>query len=100
MYRVLLFIFSASTACAASPVLTYSTFLRPNFEIAGIAPDQQGSIHIAGTAIVNAQRPVLVVKLDSTGSKYLYETYLSGSVSESATGIAVDAAGATYVTGT
>ncbi len=54
---------------------------------------------MAGTAIVNGQRTVLVLKLDPAASAYQFETYLSGSVGESVTGIAVDAAGNTYVVG-
>jgi hypothetical protein len=40
-----------------------------------------------------------VTKLAPTGSKLLYSTYLGGSGFDEGTGIAVDAAGAAYVTG-
>src|SRR5207249_5625212 len=40
-----------------------------------------------------------VAKLDPTGSTLLYSTYLGGSNFNDATGIAVDAAGNAYVTG-
>jgi hypothetical protein len=40
-----------------------------------------------------------VVKLNATGTALVYSTYLGGSVSEAGLGIAVDAAGAAYVTG-
>jgi hypothetical protein len=40
-----------------------------------------------------------VTKLDPTGSALLYSTYLGGSGDDSGLGIAVDAAGAAYVTG-
>jgi len=40
-----------------------------------------------------------VTKVNATGTAFLYSTYLGGSASESAGGIAVDAAGNAYVTG-
>jgi uncharacterized protein (TIGR03437 family) len=40
-----------------------------------------------------------VLKLDPTGSKLLYSTYLGGSGDDGARGIAIDAAGNSYVTG-
>ena len=41
-----------------------------------------------------------VTELDSTGTQLLYSTYLGGSASDNATGIAVDPQGTIYISGT
>jgi uncharacterized protein (TIGR03437 family) len=84
------------------PVLTYSTYLRDSFTPKAIATDSSGNIYMAGNAIVDPstlQSTVLVVKLNPQASQYLYVRYLGGSVSDSASAIAVDAAGNAYVAG-
>jgi uncharacterized protein (TIGR03437 family) len=48
----------------------------------------------------NTQTDVFVTKWNPSGSKILYSTYLGGSGADSATGIAVDATGNAYITGT
>jgi uncharacterized protein (TIGR03437 family) len=93
----------ASAASAATfPVLTYSTYLRDSFTPKAIATDSSGNIYLTGYAIVDpaaAQTAVLVIKLNPQGSEYLYVRYLSGSVDDYATAIAVDGAGNAYVAG-
>jgi hypothetical protein len=44
-------------------------------------------------------RDAFVVKLDPTGKTIVFSTYLGGSFTESANGVAVDASGIVYVTG-
>jgi uncharacterized protein (TIGR03437 family) len=78
---------------------------------AGVAIDSAGEILVAGTTsspnlpVLNAyqstlagESDVFVLKLDPTG-KILYCTYLGGSNGAGATGLAVDSAGAAYITG-
>src|SRR5207244_10727241 len=79
----------------------------------GIAVDAAGNAYVTGNAnstnfptTTGAFRNGLVgfadafvAKLDPTGSTLLYSTYLGGSNFNDATGIAVDAAGNAYVTG-
>ncbi len=48
----------------------------------------------------NAQRDVFITKWSPDGNKILYSTYLGGSGTDSATGLAVDGTGSVYVTGT
>src|SRR2546427_9174807 len=48
---------------------------------------------------LGSTQDAFVTKLDPTGSKLLYSTYLGGSGNDQGFGIAVDAAGAAYVTG-
>ena len=48
----------------------------------------------------NAQLDAFVTKWSPDGSKILYSTYLGGSGSDSATGLAVDSTGSVYVAGT
>lgn len=56
------------------------------------------SIMYAG-AVGPPSQDAFVTKFNSTGSGLLFSTYLGGSFSDSATGIAVDAAGNIYVAG-
>ena len=92
--------------------LVYSTFLGPI--IAGaIAVDSAGNAFITGQA--NADYPTtpgafqptsagsseaFVTKLNATGTALIYSTFLGGSGFDSASDIAIDAAGNAYVTGT
>jgi uncharacterized protein (TIGR03437 family) len=74
--------------------------------------DSTGSVYLAGAAAkglpaISAAQPnfaggaadAFVAKLDPTGARLLYCTYLGGSESDWADGIAVDAAGNAYVVG-
>lgn len=83
----------------------------------GIALDSAGNVLVTGWTrsanfpLANAIQGTLdngasddfdafVAKLDPTGSKLLYSTFLGGSADDGAAGIAVDAAGNAYVAGT
>ena len=100
------------------PVLVYSSFLGGSQKnsLSRIAIDSAGNAYVAGftasgdfpaspTPLATtfgggtAQRGVFVAKIDPTGSTLLYSTYLSGSGSEQATGLALDRSGNAYVTG-
>ena len=93
--------------------LVWSTYFggSGNDSAAGVAIDSAGNILVAGTTsspnlpVLNAYQSTLgggsdvfVLKLDPTG-KILYCTYLGGSNGARATGLAVDSAGAAYITG-
>ena len=97
------------------PVLVYSTFLGGGSADLGedIAVDGAGSAYVTGST-VSADFPTtagaaettlagssdaFVTKLDATGSRLVYSTYLGGNVFENGNGIAVDGAGSAYVTG-
>jgi len=94
--------------------LVYSTYLRGTNGILGLAIDAVGSAYVTGiTPLTNlpttlgAFQPshggggndAFVVKLNPAGSGLGYATYLGGSGSDGADGIAVDAAGNAYVSG-
>ena len=82
----------------------------------GIAVDAQGNAHVTG-ATLSTNFPTtgaiqktsgggnllgsdaFVLKLDPTGSRILYSTYLGGSGDDGARGIAVDPAGNAYIAG-
>src|SRR6266850_808926 len=101
------------------PVLVYSTYLggSGSEQALGIAVDAAGAAYVTGfttsadftlgctapctvlDATLGGGRDAFVTKLDPTGSALLYSTYLGGSGSDQGSGIAVDAAGAAYVTG-
>ncbi|MGA7340780.1 MAG: SBBP repeat-containing protein [Terracidiphilus sp.] len=103
---------------AAGSALVYSTFLS-GVDIYAVAVDPSGSAYVAGGAgfaeasgapgfpVVNAFQSTshgsienaFVTKLSPDGSSLIYSTYLGGSYSDEAFGIAVDSLGSAYVTG-
>jgi hypothetical protein len=94
----------------AGSSLVYSTYL--NAPIGAIAVDAQGNAYVTGTAGTDFQttpgafQPALagsfdafVAKLNPPGSGLVYSTYLGGTNEDHGNGIAVNAAGNAYVTG-
>ena len=96
------------------PVLVYSTYLGGGSTDLGfnIAVDGAGSAYVTGDTVSDdfpttagaaqttpAGVNAFVTKLDATGSRLVYSTYLGGSGQNFGRGIAVDAAGSAYVTG-
>jgi hypothetical protein len=114
--------FDRSKPLVIDPVLVYSTYLGGS-EVdsgKGIAVDASGNAYIIGDTrssdfpAANAIQPtftgfhhtVFVTKINASGSALVYSTYLGGSlpnsegfISDSPGGIAVDASGNAYVTG-
>ncbi|MGA3025107.1 MAG: SBBP repeat-containing protein [Bryobacteraceae bacterium] len=95
-------------------VLIYSTYLGGSAGDAGygVAVDAAGSAYVTGyttSANFPTQSPyqatlkgtfnTFVTKLAPAGNALVYSTYLGGSGTDEAYGIAVDAAGSAYVTG-
>lgn len=96
------------------PVLQYSTYFGGggNEEGNSIAVDTAGNVYVSGFTdsinfpLANASQPTLgggqqdafVVKLDTSGTRVLYSTYIGGNGQDNGTSIAVDAAGNAYVT--
>jgi uncharacterized protein (TIGR03437 family) len=96
-----LLLFSSAAWPASS--LTYSTYLRDGFTPAAITTDSAGNVYLAGSTTIDrtsSQTAAIVVKLNPTGTGYLYVRTVGGSGFDAATGIAVDSAGNAYVTGT
>ncbi len=99
----------------AGNALAYATYLGGSGkdEGIGIAVDQAGAAYVAGFTTsadfptANALQPrlgggtydVFVAKLSPAGNALAYATYLGGSRNDLGYGIAVDRAGAAYVTG-
>ena len=94
--------------------LLYSTYLGGTAHDVGtaIAVDAAGNAYIAGRTAsanfptVNAAQPAFggtedafAAKLDPTGAKLLYSTYIGGKLIDQGMGIAIDGAGSAYVTG-
>ncbi|MBK7997664.1 MAG: SBBP repeat-containing protein [Verrucomicrobia bacterium] len=94
--------------------LTYSTYLGGNDSDLGtgiaVAPD--GSVSVSGYTIstnfpttnafqsaLSGVRDAAVAKLNTAGDTLIFSTYLGGRGSDTGYRLAVDAAGATYVTG-
>jgi hypothetical protein len=107
--------YDANRPLVIDPVLSYSTYLGGSGqdEAARIAVDAAGHAYVTGFA-ESANLPTtlgafqttsggatdaFVTKLNPAGSGLVYSTYLGGSSFEEGSGIAVDAAGNAYVTG-
>jgi hypothetical protein len=96
------------------PVLSYSTYLGgsgTDYAVA-MAVDASGDVFLSGATsstnfpMVNAEQPTnaggndaFVTKVSPGGTTILYSTYVGGSGSEDALGIALDASGNAYLTG-
>jgi hypothetical protein len=97
------------------PVLVYSTFVgggRDDFGT-GVAIDPEGNAYVSGYTFSsdfpttigafdsshNGMSDAFVTKLDATGATLLYSTFLGGSNSDLAQGVAVDATGNVYLAG-
>lgn len=95
--------------------VVYSTYLGGAQEDhpTGIAVDPRGDAYVAGYTYsanfptVRAMQPHLrghsdgfVAKIDPSGRRLLYSTYLGGSSEDGASGIAVDRLGQAYISGT
>jgi len=104
---------------ATGTALIYSTYLgggNTDF-LHDLAVDSSGSAYVTGGAYstdfpttpgafqrVNKAATgfdnAFVTRIDPTGSTLLYSTYLGGSISDAAEGIAIDSSGNAYVAGT
>jgi hypothetical protein len=104
---------------ATGSVLLYATYLGGNslenvsLGSGGIAVDAAGNAYVTGETLsadfptVDAVQPVFgggetdafVTKLNTTGSEFVYSTYLGGSNDDTGYDVAVDAAANAYVTG-
>src|SRR5262249_25656884 len=83
-----------------------------NDQAADIAVDSQGAAYVVGTTSSSSDFPTVnpiqtshpgsndlfVTKIEPTGTSLDYSTFLGGTGSETAGGIAVDSSGAAYVT--
>ena len=99
----------------AGSALVYSTYVggNDNDNGCGIAVDAEGSAYITGntsstnfplTQYIGSSGPqgedAFVTKVSPHGTALVYSTYLGGRSGDGGSAIAVDAAGAVYVTGT
>jgi hypothetical protein len=100
---------------AAGNRILYSTYIGgSNRDVPlGIAVDAAGNAYIAGftysanfpitsgalRSSFSGQSKAFVLKLSPSGNSLIYSTFLGGSGSDYATGIAVDATGQTYIPG-
>jgi hypothetical protein len=103
-----------ATKFSATGALVYSTYLGAGTDQANaVAVDSAGSAYVAGQtssagfptlsayqSTLRGTKNAFITKLGSNGASLVYSTYLGGSASDTAAGIAVDTAGSAYVTGT
>ncbi|MGH9393496.1 MAG: SBBP repeat-containing protein, partial [Terriglobales bacterium] len=95
--------------------LVYSTFLGGNGDdsATGVAVDSTGAAYVTWStsstnfptasplqASLKGANNAFVAKLDPTGATLVYSTYLGGSSSDAAAGIALDGNNDAYITGT
>lgn len=99
----------------ALTVINYATYLGGTSTETNdaIAVDGSGAVYLAGTTLssdyptvagsfdltYNLDNDVVVTKLNPAGSSMTYSTYIGGQRADDATGIAIDASGAAYITG-
>ena len=117
-------VYDASRPLIIDPVLSYSTYLGGrsngpdcgcgNDEAFAVAVDDDGNAYVTGQttsldfpttsgAFQTTRafgKDVLITKLNPAGSALVYSTYLGGNDFDAGNGIAVDAGGNAYVTGT
>jgi hypothetical protein len=108
--------YDRSKPLVIDPTLTYSTYLGGSGDNIGrsIAVDASGNAYVTGIT-TSTNFPItpgafqttlggfgdaFVSKLNAAGSALVYSTYLGGSDNDAGYGIAVDASGHAYVTGT
>ncbi len=100
---------------ASGTALVYSTYVGGNFRdhAFGLAVDGAGSAYLAGftgsadfpttpgalDTTLGGMWDASVTKLNASGSALVYSTYLGGTGTDEAHGLAVDAFGSAYVTG-
>jgi hypothetical protein len=111
---VLLVVLLVGGNCFAASI-EYSTYLGGAGDDEGtvMAVDSEGNVYVAGitdsldlpatgggqSVFGGGSQDLFVAKLDPTGSRLIYLTYLGGAGQETATGIALDSLGNAYVTG-
>ncbi|HEY7546574.1 MAG TPA: SBBP repeat-containing protein, partial [Blastocatellia bacterium] len=96
------------------PVLDYSSFLGDRFsEGIAVAVDSSGNAYVVGRTnssdfpvtpgvvqpTLNKADDIFISKLNAAGSGLIFSTYLGGSGGEVPSGVALDAEGNVYVTG-
>ena len=67
--------------------------------IAGVTTSTNWPTHLPLQASLSGPSDAFVAKLNPTGTALIYSTYLGGSAADTAMGLALDGAGAAYVTG-
>jgi hypothetical protein len=96
------------------PVLDYSTYLGGSSADTGasIAIDFQGRVYVTGitasvnfptsgsSSILRGNSDIFITRLNPSGNAIEYSTFIGGQGNEEGTGLAVDAGGNAYVTGT
>src|SRR5579863_4988874 len=95
-------------ACLGTPLLPaalppFSTFIKENSTIQQIATDPQGNIYLFGVVpdspVPGNGQDVFIAKLNPAATEFTYFVYFGGSSTELAGGLAVDADGNAYISG-
>ena len=90
----------ALCSLAALPAAEFTTYIgdASDYHVARVAADSAGNTYLAGNRNLGTFSEAVVMKLDPAGKIVLF-TVLSGKGSDTANGLALDAAGNIYVAG-
>jgi len=106
--------YDRSLPLVIDPVISYSTYFGGSgtSSVTGIAVDSTGNLYVTGwtdsidfplagavQAVNHGGVDAFVAKLNASGSGLIYATYVGGRSDDRAAGIAVDASGNAFVTG-
>jgi hypothetical protein len=106
--------YASDVPLVIDPVFVFSTYLDGSGpgQITGVTTDSAGNVYVTGETTsagfptlgaeqsqLGSTKNAFVTKLDPTGAKLIYSTYLGGASTSSGSAIAVDAGGDAIVAG-
>jgi len=100
---IALFLIGDLAPAGAATLAPFSTFIKENSTLQQIATDPAGDIYLFGVVpespIPGNGQDLFIAKLNPAATEFAYFIYFGGSSTESAGGLAVDASGNAYISG-
>ena len=104
MFRAFAFVAAALFLPTAwSATLAFSTYFKDGITPTAIAADSEGNVIVARSAVIDPKAQttgIVVAKINSTASQFLYLAYLDSAAADQVGAITVDNAGNAYIAGT